>query len=254
MPTARPSISASVGAVLETVITLDDHDHRGDGDPDADERGEDRHAGRDQRPEGDHQDQERHEQAQQLGHLARVGACLVGVATDVAVTGDLGGAVPRRQYLVEGVLGGDLVGEADLRQGRGGPGVQRRGGRGQRVVDRHAVDRVDGLHERRDLGGVRLVGDLAAPGREQHLARRTGEPEALGEQVLPLLRVRARDEKESSYLSPSIAAPPPRPTRTRTHSPTTSPRCRATTCRGGTRRSTRRSLPRCPADEATGCL
>ena len=64
------------------------------------------------------------------------------------------------------------------------------------------VHRVDGLHERRDLGGVRLVGDLAAPGREQHLARRTGEPEALREQVLPLLRVRAGDREGVVVLVP----------------------------------------------------
>ena len=58
-------------------------------------------------------------------------------------------------------------------------------------------------------------------------------------------------EKESSYLSPSIAEPPPRPTRARTHSPTTSPRWRATILPRRYKKSDTSQPPHgCPADEA----
>ena len=174
-------------------MIVGDHHHRGDGDRDADERGEDRHAGRDQRPERQHQDQEGDEEPEELGDLARIRAALVGIAADRR-----GHRRPGRRrtcllHLLERVVGGDLVGEGDLGQRGRGPGVQGRGGRGQRVGDRDSVDLADRCHQGRDLGGVRRVGDLARPRLEEHLAVGPGQAEALGEQVLALLRLGARN-------------------------------------------------------------
>ena len=169
------------------------HDHRSDRHGHTDQRGEDRHAGRDQRAEGHDQDEERDQQPEQLGHLARVGVALVGVAADRRGHGR--GRLRRTCLLDVGerLVGRHLVGELELGQGRRGALVERRSLGAEGVVDRDPLDLVDGLDQGGDLGGVVLVGDLPLLRLEQDLAGRTGQPEPLPEQVLTGLRLGAGD-------------------------------------------------------------
>ena len=150
-----------------------DHDHRRERHADADERGEDRHAGREQRAERHRQDQEGDEQAEQLGDLARVRACLVGVAADRR-----GHRRPGRRRSAASSTASSVSSDGTCRRSGSGPSVARGprcSGSGWSAVSglvmRHPVDLVDRCRPWRDLGGVRRVGDLArrrrrtAPGR-----------------------------------------------------------------------------------------
>ena len=168
-------------------------DHRAQRHADPDQGRDDRHAGRQQGAEGDREDHERDEQAEELGHVARVGRRLVGVAAHRGR--DRRG--PRRRgrllHRVERGLRRHLVGEPELRDGRGVVLGQDRVVGGERVAHADAVHRVGRLDDLRDVRGVRLVGDLPRGRRQQHLAVGPGQPEPGAEHVLALLRLGTGD-------------------------------------------------------------
>ena len=220
MPTASPSISASVGGRGDHVGERGDGRARRHGDAHAEQRGEQRHPGRAQRAEGDHQHDQRDQHADPLGgrDLDRL------VGEDLAAEVDLERRSRRQRPAASSRSSMVRVARAGRAGRRAAPGPARPGrspraparlrfaervGGDLDVVDRRAPSRPRPRPRRGGRAPARPRGD------EQHLAGGAGHlGEALREDVEPVLRLGAGDRQVVLERPPRPTARAPEATRT----------------------------------------